>query len=1188
MGKRRSGIGHYLIWGFLVTAAVLFSFSVSVGDNPGDSDRIAARTSKAVNSRMKVLEGWIGKALSADKEVWLSDFNLPEDMVVYRYLDDTLQFWSNQFPIQNDDISSKVIFQRMSKPLSGLASPLAEVTEDPSFVNYGRNWYLVVSRTLGSRKVIAGLKLVDSADESSPNGVNRKLDLSGNFYIAPLSESGGSVVELSGRPVFKIMLDTGSRRSIVAHSTLIWLALLCLIIASLLHLGSDRSLKQLAVVLFGLFLILGAAFLWGKNLKDNSALFSANVYADGRFFNSLGAVMIVSVFLFLAVCCLFMTRRAIYRLVLGFRKRKAALLVGALVFLFLILAVGTYTHLIVRSIIFNSSITLELYKLNELNVYSLVVHLVLLALLLTMPLLFHILLILCGKLRGFDYDIFTTSSRITFALLASAYLVATTAVLGFRKEQDRVEVWANRLSIDRDISLELELRLQEDKIAADQLVSALSHISNSNYLILNRLVENYLYRASQNYDVVVELFPENISDPRATIYFREMLSDGIPIAENSKFLYKSDSNGHNLYVGSFAYYDPSSGVTMMLLTVSPKSNRVDKGYARILGYSAPGDVQVPSRYSYAKYKAQSLSVYKGSYAYPTILDRGFRTGLLDTPNGFARIGDHLHFVNGSEDDLIVISRRRTEKSYYFVATLFLTLSFYFLVSAISLGRRKKRKRGEKNYYKSRINAAIMFALIMTLITLTAVSVLFVYRRNNENQMSAMTGKVNSLQTLLQTRCRFAEDFTALSTQEMAGAVEDVSNTMKSDITLYTIGGREFRSTTPEIFDMLVLGPRIDKDAFENIIHRNRRYFINKERIGSRKIYFLYAPLFNAHGKMLAIMGSPFTDESFDFKSDAVFHSITVITVFMVLLLIARFLTATAVDKMFKPLSEMGRKMNEAKINNLEYIIYERDDEVSTLVRAYNLMVHDLYDSSKQLTLAERDKAWATMARQVAHEIKNPLTPIKLQIQRLIRMKSNGNPVWADKFDEVSTEVLKQIDLLADTANEFSSFAKLYTEEPVEIDLDKLLKEEIDLFDSKDNITFSYMGLDKAAVTGPKPQLTRVIVNLIGNAVQAIENAQAEEREGGGTPKMGQILVSLRLSSKDGFYDMVFEDNGPGVKEENRSKLFTPNFTTKSNGTGLGLSICRSIIEKCEGDILYSKSFSLKGACFTVRLPVKRK
>ena len=511
--------------------------------------------------------------------------------------------------------------------------------------------------------------------------------------------------------------------------------------------------------------------------------------------------------------------------------------------------------------------------------------------------------------------------------------------------------------------------------------------------------------------------------------------------------------------------------------------------------------------------------------------------------------------------MILISRQKTETFLYFVAFLFLTLFFFACLSLLSLLRRNRPVATEKNYYKSRINASMMLALVMTLITLATISVLFVYRRNNANLRSSMADKINSLQTLLEARCRFAQDYTALNTQEASSVLEDISNTTKQDITLFTTGGKEFRSTTPEVFDRMLLGTRMNQEAFENIIYKNRRYYIGKEKIGSKQTYFLYAPVFNAQGKMIAIMSSPYTDESFDFKSEAVTHSITIITMFMILLLLARFLMGRAVDKMFKPITEIGKKMKEVDINNLEYIVYERDDEVSTLVHAYNLMVHDLYNSTKQLTQAERDKAWATMARQVAHEIKNPLTPIKL---------------------------LKQIDLLADTANEFSTFARLYTEEPVEIDLDKLLKEEIDLFDSRENINFSYMGLDGAKVTGPKPQLTRVFVNLIGNSVQAIENAQNEIREKGEDPFMGQILVSLRLSNKEGFYDIVFEDNGPGVSDENRSKLFTPNFTTKSNGTGLGLSICRNIIEKCNGEILYSKSFSLKGACFTVRFPRDKK
>ena len=291
--------------------------------------------------------------------------------------------------------------------------------------------------------------------------------------------------------------------------------------------------------------------------------------------------------------------------------------------------------------------------------------------------------------------------------------------------------------------------------------------------------------------------------------------------------------------------------------------------------------------------------------------------------------------------------------------------------------------------------------------------------------------------------------------------------------------------------------------------------------------------------------------------------------------------------MFSPLVEMGKKMSGGSINNLEYIIYKRDDEISSLVDAYNRMVKDLSDSTKQLAQAERDNAWSQMARQVAHEIKNPLTPIKLEIQRLIRLKQNNNPRWEEKFDQVTAVVLEHIQILSDTANEFSTFAKLYTEEPVLIDLDKVLQDQIMIFDNRENIHISYMGLEKAMIMGPKPQLIRVFVNLITNAVQAVEIQQKEALENGEEMPEGKILICLRHGTKDGFYDIAFDDNGPGVKEENQDRLFTPNFTTKSGGTGLGLAICRNIIEKCNGEISYQKSFALEGASFVVSLPKKK-
>ena len=292
--------------------------------------------------------------------------------------------------------------------------------------------------------------------------------------------------------------------------------------------------------------------------------------------------------------------------------------------------------------------------------------------------------------------------------------------------------------------------------------------------------------------------------------------------------------------------------------------------------------------------------------------------------------------------------------------------------------------------------------------------------------------------------------------------------------------------------------------------------------------------------------------------------------------------------MFSPLLEMGRKMNRTDIHNLEAIQYNGEDEITSLVDAYNRMVKELSDSTIQLAQAERDKAWSQMARQVAHEIKNPLTPIKLEIQRLIRLKEKGNLQWEEKFDKVASVVLEHIDILTETANEFSTFAKLYSEEPVLLDLDRTLKDQILIFDNRENIKIQYIGMENALVMAPRPQLIRVFVNLITNAVQAVEIRQKEAVENGEQPIDGHVVICLRHSIKDGFYDIVVDDNGSGVKDENLNRLFTPNFTTKSGGTGLGLAICRNIIEKCDGEITYRKSFGLGGASFTVTLPKFRK
>ena len=1178
---KKFNVRDYIVWGLLLLSAFFLFWATTSGD-PGDTALAAKRVERALEKKMAALDTFINDALKGDWSEWMSLEDLPDDMVIYRYVDDTLQSWDHTFTVSNDEIASKVVFQRLSNPRNAAVSPFAEASSIPSFINIGQSWYLIKSETLNECHVYGGLEVLNSMDTRRANTVNRDLRLNDSYSIKPLSESGGSTVSVNGQPQFKIIQDSLKTASTI-DSTKVWVALILFIAALLLYLSNGRSLKKFRIVASLLVIVTSAMFIWGADTKNDAYIFSPTLYADGPFLYSLGAVLIINLAILALVSSIYLVRNNIYREVSSSKRPYLRLGLLSLTVILALVSILLYTHKAFSSIVINSNINLEIYKLGELSLHSALVYVSFITMLVTVPLLAQLLRPIAKSLFGLHFDAFAGVGRTVFALAIGAYFVTTSAILGFRKEQNRVDVWANRLSVDRDISLELQLRRVESSIANDFFIASLSALPNSGGIILNRIVDNYMYSISQDYDVSVLLLDENERDPALLAFFNDRVRSGVKIHDNSRFLYTTTVSGHPRYSGLFTFFNPNYGVSYMLVGVEPKSSREYGGYSSLLDISAPGRVALPSRYSFAKYSGGALVSYKGNFAYPTLVS----DDILDA--GATGVGSHVsdgyvHFVTDVDGgELVVISRKHSGPMNYVVAAVFLALFAFFLFSVVALSRRRQRIF-ETAYFKNRITSVLMGSLIVTLIAMAAVSVLFVYQRNDANKQEMMSDKINAIQTMMAPAFRYVDDYRQLNSQEITNLMDNAGNMSKADITLYSPGGKAFKSTALDVFDRMLVSDRIDADAYDNIVYGHKRYFINREKIGSRHYWSLYAPVFNDNGKMVAIICSPYTDENYDFEMEAVMHSVTIITLFLILLLLARFMSTTIVDKMLRPIVQIGRKMNKIDIDNLEYIEYDRDDEISTLVKAYNLMVNDLAESTRQLAQAERDKAWSAMARQVAHEIKNPLTPMKLQLQRLIRLKQRNAPGWEDKFDEVAKVVLDHIDILSDTANEFSIIAKLATEESTEIHLDTLLQEEISMFDNRDNIVFTYYGLQGVTVMGPKPQLTRVFVNLLTNAVQAIEIRQQEAADAGREPEEGRINVSLRNSTRDGYYDVVVEDNGSGVPPENQSRLFTPNFTTKSSGTGLGLAICRSILEKCGAEISYSKSFSLEGACFTVTYP----
>jgi len=255
----------------------------------------------------------------------------------------------------------------------------------------------------------------------------------------------------------------------------------------------------------------------------------------------------------------------------------------------------------------------------------------------------------------------------------------------------------------------------------------------------------------------------------------------------------------------------------------------------------------------------------------------------------------------------------------------------------------------------------------------------------------------------------------------------------------------------------------------------------------------------------------------------------------------------------------------------EKIDYTLNDEVGQLVIQYNRTVDELEKSARLLAKSERESAWKSMARQVAHEINNPLTPMKLTIQQLQRTKKMNDSRFDDYFDKSAVMLIEQIDNLSRIAGTFSNFARMPEANFERVDIASKLYSVVQLFaNNNEQIEMKYEGPESEVFVYADPeQLVQVFNNLIKNAIQAIPS-----------DRTGEVLVTLQADQQ---IAISVTDNGAGIEPDIQSKLFIPNFTTKNTGMGLGLAIAKNIIELSGGTISFSTELN-RGTTFTVVLP----
>ena len=1170
-----------------LAAILLLGLSGIHTDYLSRSRRQVARVARQLHKRELLAEQYALKALQASDEDWIDFDDMPDDIVLYCYKNDSMKCWTHQFPISSDKldaISDAYRLQYMNNRNLN-STPLAYIGVREKYINLGSAWYVVTTQFLRDyrTKVVTGILIKTEYPGSSiPNTVNRHLRLRDGYTTVPIHSDDASIVYgIEGEPLFSVV-PTVPPTPGHGNMTLRWIAFALMLLATFPRHVRRHTWRSFITTVLTLVIVRILAFYYVSRGYVTDEIFSPVIYADTSLFNSLGNLLLNNVFLAMVFYALFVMRYRLHKIMEGQSKPWRHVLL--VVLMLAGVALVAYIHFVMRSLIRNSSIVLEPYRISDIGVYAILSYLSFAMLFLA--LLDQIYMVVMLIRRDARINLFSWSPIFLYVLVISLYCVVSMNIYGLEKEFESNRVNTGKLAIERDLSLEMFLRDMEPAVRTDPFMSVLTSVGGAE-LIKNRLMERYLYSdVVRPYNITLSTCSSNNlislgqgAEPVGCFAFYDNLirEYGVPLETGSNIYYLHNYNGLATYLGVFSYYDPSTYEVSRLyleLESKVKNDVVNSPFDAVTARSGMV-ASLPRYYSYARYSDDRLVSYGGSYNYPVNPPEGYEIGYqMVNKNGF------VHFVNRlSAEDIVVISRSRRPFFPHLVSFSYLVIFYGFFLLICTLRWRKEKIFDlPKHSLKRKITLLIVFSMVIALGTMGVGSVVYVVRLNRENTREAMDGLMSSAHSCLAESCKYAMRYNELDTQELFDAMEDFTRITRSDLNLYNLQGELIRSTKPELFDQLLVGKRINNKAFRQIVkHRQLRY-VDLERIAGVRFYSIYEPVFNGDGTMVAIVNVPYFTRSEDVTNATASTVSAVINICLILLIAAIALGVIISNSLTRPLVEIKDRIASLALSGNRRIRYRNTkDELGVLIHSYNKMVEDLEESTRQLAQSEREHAWKEMARQIAHEIKNPLTPMKLSIQYLMKLKEAGVPGWEEKLDTVSHSLLEQIETLSQTASEFSSFARFYSEDVVRLDLVALIEEQQVLFDNREDLTFEFEhGTKEAWVDGRRSQLARVLVNLITNAIQAIENADMPD---------GRIRISLRparIASHEGWRIDV-EDNGPGVGEADLEKLFTPNFTTKKTGTGLGLAICRSIVEQSQGTIAYRRS-DLGGACFTIVLP----
>ena len=397
--------------------------------------------------------------------------------------------------------------------------------------------------------------------------------------------------------------------------------------------------------------------------------------------------------------------------------------------------------------------------------------------------------------------------------------------------------------------------------------------------------------------------------------------------------------------------------------------------------------------------------------------------------------------------------------------------------------------------------------------------------------------------------------------------------LASNPNIYDEKGYLIVSTNPRLYNERFRSKYMNPIMYNQLTKGESSSVIGEERISDLTYISAYTIITDNDLEVRGFLNLPYFSHRVDLYRDISDYTVTILNLFILVFLLVFLVTAIISKRITQPLLHIRDELSHMKLGEKhEPIAWYRNDEIGLLVREYNKMIDALDDSVNKLSEVERQGAWREMAKQVAHEIKNPLTPMRLSLQHLEYSIQRNDDNIKEKITKTIQLLIRQIDSLSTMAEEFSSFAKM-PEPKIEVIDFKLVLTDAKLLMEREMGQQITMDLPDSEIwiNADPHQLGRVFNNLFKNALQAIPDN-----------RVAQVKVLAEI--KDAKVVIQVVDNGKGIPEELYKKIFSPNFSTKNSGMGLGLAISKKIVNQFGGTIMFNSTMDV-GTTFTLSFPL---